>query len=71
MNIKIGMTSNEIQSIFGNPKNIEVTTCGTETTKPWVCTIWEYGDWPYDHARFYFGERSGLLLLNSYKVERD
>lgn len=70
MKIREGMTSNEILTTFGQPKNVSQTVCGGATGNPWKCTTWEYGEFPYDRASFTFREESNSLILNNYKIDR-
>ncbi len=70
MRLHPGMGSDEILSMFGNPKSVRQAVCGGED--PWVCTTWEYGKSPYDHARFTFsGLNPNELILNNFEVNRD
>lgn len=66
-----GMSSDEILKMYGNPKNIRVTTCGSSTGNPWVCTVWEYGDFLYDNAVFYFSGEHGSYILNNFDINRE
>ena len=70
MQIHQGMSSDDILAMFGKPKSVEVTSCG-RAPHNWTCTIWEYGEFPYDRALFYFGGKHDSLLLNSFDVDRD
>ena len=70
MKVHQGMSSDEILTLFGEPKSIEVTTCGPFLGK-WNCTIWSYGDYPYDHASFYFRGEHDSLILNNFDIDRD
>lgn len=71
LKIKQGMSSKEILSMFGPPKNVAQAVCGSETGKTWTCTTWEYGKFPYDRASFTFGGDAPNLFLNNFKVDRD
>jgi len=64
------MSSDEILELFGRPKSIRVTTCGGDY-EPWTCTIWEYGEYPYDNASFYFSGEHDSLILNNFDIDRD
>lgn len=66
-----GMSSDEIIKLYGKPRNIRTSTCGTKANKPWSCTIWEYGKFPYDHATFYFSGKHGSYILNNFDIDRD
>jgi hypothetical protein len=70
MTIETGMPSTKILELFGNPKNVEVTGCGKQPNI-WSCTIWKYGDPPYDNAIFYFQRKHDSLILNHFSVDRD
>jgi len=69
MSIEPGMPSTKILELFGNPINIKVSGCGKQPDI-WTCTLWEYGDWPYENARFYFQRQQDLLILNHFSVDR-
>ena len=71
MKVKVGMTSDEIAQLFGKPKSIKSTTCGTDTDEPWQCIIWTYGDYEYQHADFYFSTINDVMLLNHFDIRRD
>ena len=66
-----GMSSDKILKMYGKPKNIITTTCGSSTNNPWDCTIWEYGEFPYERATFYFSGEHGSYILNNFNIDRD
>jgi hypothetical protein len=70
MKIHQGMSSDEIQAMFGNPKSIRSDVCGAATGNPWNCTTWEYGEFPYDRATFTFSGERGSYVLNNFKIDR-
>jgi hypothetical protein len=70
MKVHQGIDSNEILKLFGTPKNVSQAVCGASTGKPWTCTTWEYGEFPYDRASFTFAADSGSLVLNNFDVHR-
>lgn len=70
MKVHQGMSSNEILTLFGEPKNIDVSVCGRSPNQ-WTCTTWEYGKFPYDRASFTFSGKYDSLKLNNFKVDRD
>jgi hypothetical protein len=70
MAVHPGMTSDQIQKLFGAPKNISQSVCGQGKEK-WVCTSWEYGKFPYDRAQFTFSGNHKNLILNDFKIDRD
>jgi hypothetical protein len=70
MKVHQGMSSNEILTLFGEPKNISVSVCGRPPDQ-WTCTTWEYGEFPYDRASFTFSGSHDSLKLNDFKVDRD
>jgi hypothetical protein len=71
MKTRPGMSSDEIIELYGEPKNIRTTTCGSKTDNPWRCTVWEYGEFPYDRATFYFSREYGAYILNNFDIDRD
>ena len=70
MKIHPGMGSDEILQLFGEPKNISSAVCGKDPNK-WVCTTWEYGEFPYDRARFTFSGEYDSYILNDFDVDRE
>ena len=70
MKIHQGMASKKILEMFGAPKNVSQSVCGASVGKPWACTTWEYGEFPYDWAVFTFSGGSGSLVLNTFEVHR-
>lgn len=66
-----GMSSDEILSLFGEPKSVRSAICGGSTSRTWRCTTWEYGDPPYDNAKFTFSGEHGSYRLNDFDIERD
>ncbi len=70
MKIHQGMSSDEILTLFGKPKNISVSVCG-EPPNQWTCTTWEYGEFPYDRASFTFSGKHDSLKLNNFNIDRD
>ncbi len=70
MKVHQGMSSDEILKMFGKPKNIAVRVCGKPPNQ-WTCTTWEYGEPPYDHARFRFSGDHDSLKLNDFEVDRE
>jgi hypothetical protein len=69
MRVHQGMSSNEILTLFGEPKTISVNICGRPPDQ-WTCTTWRYGEFPYDRASFTFSGEHDTLLLNNFEVER-
>ena len=69
MKVHQGMSSNEILTLFGEPKNISASICGMPPNQ-WTCTTWEYGEFPYDRASFTFSGEHDSLKLNNFKVDR-
>lgn len=71
MKVHQGMGSDEIVQMFGTPKSVGSSVCGSDTGHAWTCTTWEYGEFPYDRASFTFsGDNPKKLILNNYKVDR-
>lgn len=71
MKIHQGMSSDEIIKMFGTPKNVSQSVCGSNTGHPWTCTTWEYGQFPYDRASFTFsGDSPNELKLNNFDIDR-
>lgn len=72
MKIHRGMSSKEVLTMFGTPKSVSQEICGAATGRPWACTTWEYGKFPYDRASFTFsGDSADSLVLNDFNVQRD
>ncbi len=70
MKIHQGMSSDEILTLFGKPKNFSVSVCGKPPNQ-WTCTTWEYGEFPYDRASFTFSGKHDSLKLNDFNIDRD
>ena len=70
MKIHQGMSSDEILTLFGEPKSISASICGRAPNQ-WACTTWEYGEFPYDTASFTFSGEHDSLKLNNFKIVRD
>jgi hypothetical protein len=70
MKLHQGMSSDEILTLFGEPKNITVRECG-QPPNQWTCTTWEYGEFPNDRASFTFNGEHDSLKLNNFKVDRN
>ena len=70
MKVYQGMSSDEILTLFGEPKSISANVCGREPNL-WTCTTWEYGESTYDRASFTFSGEHDSLKLNNFKVDRD
>ena len=68
MMVHVGMSSNEILTIFGGPRNISASVCGMFPNQ-WTCTTWEYGYFPYN-ATFTFSGKHDSLKLNNFQVNR-
>lgn len=66
-----GMSSDEILEMYGKPKSIKNTTCGSSMDNLSSCTIWKYGESLYDQATFYFSGSHGSYILNSFDIEKD
>ncbi|SMN15181.1 hypothetical protein CRYPA_1291 [uncultured Candidatus Thioglobus sp.] len=70
MKVHQGMSSGEILTLFGEPKSIRSAVCG-RVPDQWICTTWEYGDFPYDNASFKFSGEHSSYILNNFDVDRD
>ena len=70
MKVKQGMRPEEILELFGDPNSIKTAVCGQAQSR-WNCTTWEYGNLPYDRARFTFSGDHGEFLLNDFSIERE
>lgn len=68
MKIKQGTSSKEILRVFGYPKDVSQGVCGGGS---WICTTWEYGNFPYERASFTFSGKHDSLILNDFKVEKE
>lgn len=70
MKIKQGISSSEILKMFGYPASVRQAVCGADTDQMWLCTTWEYGEFPYDRASFTFSGERDFLILNNFSVDR-
>lgn len=72
MKVHNGMKSDEILKMFGEPKSVSQSICGSDTGNTWTCTTWKYGRYPFDRASFTFsGDDPKNLKLNDFSVDRD
>lgn len=69
MKLHQGMSSDEILTLFGEPKKVRVAVCGRPPDQ-WTCTTWEYGNPPYDSASFTFNGEHDSLKLNNFNVDK-
>lgn len=70
MKVQQGMTSDEVLAMFGEPKNLNANVCGVAPDQ-WLCTTWEYGEFPYDRASFTFAGKQDSLRLNNFSVDKN
>ena len=71
MKVHHGMSSKEVQKLFGNPKNISQDVCGGNTAQTWTCTRWEYEETYNAAAQFTFsGDTPDKLILNNFTIDR-
>lgn len=56
--LNVGMTEKEVTTLVGSePQSVSVTTCGTNTGRPWQCKVYKYNNgW------------GGLLLIHFQEV---
>ena len=71
MKLHQGISHRTVLDLFGPPRNVRQSVCGSATGKPWICTTWEYGNPPYANARFTFTLGENSMLLNDFNVERE
>lgn len=69
--LRVGMTSEEVKTLFGNPSEIDRRTCGTSTEAPWNCEMWSYKKPNYKTDRMTFQVLGDMKLLNNWSVSRD
>lgn len=78
LGLKVGLTTDQVVSLFGNPDRTQGTTCGTQTPSPWQCLIWEYDLGPHPRGRFqhssninrmYFSAEENPPRLNSWNID--
>jgi outer membrane protein assembly factor BamE (lipoprotein component of BamABCDE complex) len=70
MKVHQGMSHKEILNMFGNPVSVSQAVCGGRSGRIWICTSWEYGDFPYSTARFTFSGKGEKLMLNDFEINR-
>ena len=58
--IHAGMTTDEVEKLFGPADSIRNTVCGKEET--WHCEIWTYGGDSYPRSTFWFSVHDGRHL---------
>lgn len=70
MKVRQGMSSDEILKLFGEPKSVRSAVCGREPNQ-WICTTWEYAEFPHERAYFRFSGKPGHYMLNDFEVKRE
>lgn len=70
MKVHQGISSDEILSMFGEPKHVDISVCGTVPNQ-WTCTTWGYGDYIFSSPKFIFSGKREALKLNSFSFERN
>lgn len=70
MKIHQGISSDKILKTFGFPKDVSQSVCG-KGRGIWICTTWEYGNFPYQRASFTFSGNHGSLVLNNFEIKKD
>lgn len=69
--LRVGMPSEEVKVLLGNPSEIDRRTCGTSTETPWSCEMWNYKKSNYKTDRLTFQIVGDTKLLNNWSVSRD
>lgn len=69
MKIREFMTTDEIKSLFGNPRRVESETFGTRTKNPWQALIWYYDNKYYSTKKFVFAQYGDQLILQNWEVK--
>lgn len=71
MRLKVGIHSDMVIKMFGPPKSISVSTCGTDTGSPWTCTLWKYSEYCYisESKCFNFYKENNELYLNDWHID--
>ena len=75
LSLQVGMTREEVTALFGRPDRSQVTTCGSDTARPWQCMIWEYDLPPHERGEYQLIENTNRLylstdgLLNSWSAD--
>lgn len=79
MGLKVGLTTDEVVSVFGKPTRIRSLTCGGATQRgEWSCLVWEYDvEESYDGSittmktnTFTFNSEFNPPRLNDWKIEK-
>jgi hypothetical protein len=58
--LHVGMTTTEVEKLFGPADSIRNTVCGRE--EKWQCEIWTYDDGSYRRSTFWFNAGDGRRL---------
>ena len=70
MKVHQGMSADEILTLFGQPKDVDVSIC-YRVPEQSTCTTWKYGEIPHGHASFTFSGDHNNLILKQFFIERD
>jgi hypothetical protein len=78
LGLKVGITADSVVSLFGRPDRTQAMTCGSQTSSPWQCLIWEYDMGPHPRGRyqhsnntnsFTFSAESNPPRLNNWNID--
>lgn len=71
MQLRIGMTSDQVEKLFGPPLTTSAGTCGQAVGKPWTCITWYYSK-DYEVPRYLmFSTQNNVLYLQSWNLPQD
>jgi hypothetical protein len=68
--LRVGMTAEQIRQQFGAPDRIRKLTCGSETSDPWPCVVWQYDMDEFKINSFTFSTRRDPPVLNHWSIDR-
>jgi hypothetical protein len=64
LQLKRGMTEQDVINLLGEPAHSSLDTCGGATGRPWGCKVWVYG---LQNLRIYFHEsQPNTWLVDSW-----
>lgn len=73
LRLEVGMTTDQVQALFGAPDEIRMTTCGQETKGgAWSCLVWTYemgGDFGLDTNDLFFNAEVSPPRLSSWDFD--
>ena len=64
LGLRVGLTTDEVIALFGQPDRTEATTCGSQSGSPWQCLIWEWDLGPNKKGRHEYSSNINRLYFS-------